>query len=213
MQSKDYELIIHQTFLQTGQLWIHYSLLNQEGQGVHNQFMPLSDLTEGLNYAIYQSKFAILKGTQGQVNQTEESNQSLFDPKETTQIQTDLKSHKAVESNDPESSLQESDSLPDPSHVHDFALKNVDESDSQPDNAVITVDLNDNATSSAQNDEETAAINEVSTIEPTTESDLLPDVTDEEAKAVEVTNEEVNQKNITNADTLFDAMAAAEGNE
>ncbi|GIC69412.1 hypothetical protein [Fructobacillus tropaeoli] len=211
MQSKDYELIIHQTFVQTGQLWIHYSLLNQEGQGVHNQFMPLSDLTEGLNYAIYQSKFAILKGTQGQVNQTGESNQSLLDPKATTQIQTDLKSHKAVESNDPESSLQESNSLPDPSHVHDFALK--DESDSQPDNAAITTDLNDNATSSAQNNEETATINKVSTIEPSTESDLLPDVTDEEAKAVEVTNEEVNQKNITNADTLFDAMAAAEDNE
>jgi hypothetical protein len=221
MQSKDYEFIIHQTFVQNGQLWIHYSLLNQEEQGVHNQFMPLSDLTEGLNYALYQSKFAILKGSSVPVDQTEEIKQSLSEPNEselsTNQLKPSMEPHEAVETSVEKSSPTEFSPLPDPSHIHDFVLKEPHEVDAIKEKtksaAVIPTDPMVNTTASSQNSEVAEVSDEAPTIEPTAESDLLPEVTDEEATAVELTNKEVNQKNITNADTLFDAMAAAENNE
>lgn len=174
-----YELIIHRTYVKNGQIWFRYSLIDEDGEGIKNQFLPLSDLTDGISYVLYQSRFAIQKNQNHEVGQAQE--------KETTTS----KFEEGSVALSPEIALPDNEELivpklPDLSRAHDHVtFPNLNESTNQ---------LGDQASMKVV-DEEIEDDSDEPTSDNVGDGDFVSSFTDEDVTAIEYGNEKLKELN------------------
>ncbi|GAP01761.1 RNA-directed RNA polymerase [Fructobacillus fructosus] len=174
-----YELVIHRTYVKNGQIWFRYSLIDENGEGVKNQFLPLSDLTSGTNYVLYQSRFAIQKNQDYEVDQDQEN-----EPKESNFEEHSLDLGTGTVS--PTNEELVVPKIPDLSHYHDnVTFPTLNEKKNR---------FGDQASGEVI-DEETKDDSDEPTSENIGDGDFAGSFTDEDVNAIEYGNEKLKELN------------------
>lgn len=177
--NKNYEMIIHRTYVRNGQIWFRYSLINEDGEGVKNQFLPLSDLTSGIDYVLYQARFAIQKNQNKVVDEEQEDESEHSELEENSvDVPTETESNTNKEMVAPK--------IPDLSHAHDnVAFPTLNEEKNRLGSQVSTMVV----------DEETEDDSDEPTAENIGDGDFAGTFTDEDVNAIEYGNEKLKELN------------------